>query len=55
MPTRVFAKYQITHTLPYWFKRWVLFRRNARLEPLFKVELDKKHKLDGGDGGSQEE
>lgn len=33
-----FAKYQLTETLPYWFKRGILFQRGARLRPLYKVE-----------------
>ncbi|KAK1987866.1 hypothetical protein LZ30DRAFT_579312 [Colletotrichum cereale] len=39
VPTRVFMKYQLTKALPYWFKRWVLFRRDATLEPLYKFDL----------------
>jgi hypothetical protein len=42
VPTGVFAKYQLTKALPYFFKRWVFLRRNARLEPLYKVEIEKK-------------
>ncbi|GKT87092.1 hexose transporter [Colletotrichum tofieldiae] len=39
VPTRIFMKYQLTKALPYWFKRWVLFRRDATLEPLYKFDL----------------
>jgi hypothetical protein len=42
VPTRVFAKYQLTKALPYFIKRWILFRRNTHLEPLYKVEIEKK-------------
>lgn len=35
VPNRKFAGYQITHAIPYWFKRWVLFQRSAKLEPLY--------------------
>lgn len=38
VPTSTFAKYQLTETLPYWFKRWILFRRNATLRPLYQEE-----------------
>ncbi|CAO1618652.1 unnamed protein product [Sympodiomycopsis kandeliae] len=38
VPTRVFAKYQVTKTLPFWIKRYVLRDRNARLEPLYKIQ-----------------
>ncbi|KAL4415800.1 hypothetical protein CABS03_03007 [Colletotrichum abscissum] len=39
VPTRVFMRYQLTEALPYWFRRWVLFRRDAALEPLYKFDL----------------
>lgn len=42
VPTRVFAKYQVTKALPYFIKRWIFFQRSARLEPLYKVEIAKK-------------
>ncbi|KAI0134427.1 hypothetical protein BJ170DRAFT_679315 [Xylariales sp. AK1849] len=35
VPIRKFASYQIFQAAPYWFKRWVLFQRNAVLEPLY--------------------
>jgi hypothetical protein len=44
VPVNVFAHYQLTKALPYWIKRWIFFRRDAQLEPLYKVELDKKEK-----------
>lgn len=40
VPVGVFAKYQVTKSLPYFFKRWVLFQRNATLEPLYKVDQE---------------
>lgn len=43
VPTRVFMKYQVTKTLPWWFKRWVLFRRDAALEPLYHLDLAEHH------------
>lgn len=39
VPTRVFMKYQITKTLPWWIKRWILFQKNASLEPLYKLDF----------------
>lgn len=38
VPTRKFAKYQLTKALPWWFKRWVLWRRDAKLEPLYRSD-----------------
>ncbi|KAI5865276.1 hypothetical protein GGS23DRAFT_419594 [Durotheca rogersii] len=35
VPNRKFAAYQVTKALPWWVKRWVLFNRNAKLEPLY--------------------
>jgi len=47
VPVNVFAKYQMTKTLPYFIKRWIFFNRRATLEPLYHVdeeveEIDKK-------------
>jgi hypothetical protein len=39
VPTRVFMKHQITKSLPWWFKRWVLLRKDAVLEPLYQFEF----------------
>lgn len=38
VPTRTHARYQVTKALPWWFKRWVLFRKSAVLEPLYHFE-----------------
>ncbi|CAM1508977.1 Fc.00g027160.m01.CDS01 [Cosmosporella sp. VM-42] len=38
VPMGKFAKYQTTVALPHWFKRWVLFNRNAKCEPLYHFE-----------------
>ena len=38
VPTPVFMKYQLTKWLPYWFKRYVFFNKNATLEPLYKFD-----------------
>ncbi|KAG6054802.1 hypothetical protein E4U17_003449 [Claviceps sp. LM77 group G4] len=38
VPTRKFAKYQLTVTLPWWFKRYVFFQRHATREPLYEFE-----------------
>jgi len=40
VPVSVFARYQVTKSLPYFVKRWIFFRRSARLEPLYKLELE---------------
>jgi MFS family permease len=34
VPTGTFIKYQVTEVLPWWFKRWVLWRKSAQLRPL---------------------
>ncbi|KAI8285330.1 hypothetical protein K4K60_001345 [Colletotrichum sp. SAR11_57] len=39
VPTKLFMRYQVTKALPYWFKRWVLWQRDATLEPLYKFDL----------------
>lgn len=38
VPTSTHASYQLTKFAPYWVKRWVLFQRNAKLEPLYHFE-----------------
>jgi hypothetical protein len=38
VPTRTHAKYQLTKSLPYFIKRWVFFRKNAKLEPLYTFD-----------------
>ena len=45
VPTRIHMKYQVTKALPYFFKRWVFWNRNAVLEPLFKfdTQVDGEH------------
>ncbi|KAL4866163.1 hypothetical protein BDV12DRAFT_199483 [Aspergillus spectabilis] len=38
VPTRTFMRYQVFQVLPWWFKRYVLFQKNAHLEPLYKLD-----------------
>ena len=38
IPTETFAKHQLTKALPYFFKRYVFFQKDAKLEPLIKVD-----------------
>ncbi|CAI6331766.1 unnamed protein product [Periconia digitata] len=38
VPTRRHAAYQVRAWLPWFFKRYVLFRRNAKLEPMYHLE-----------------
>ncbi|KAH6652925.1 hypothetical protein BKA67DRAFT_659579 [Truncatella angustata] len=40
VPIYKFAHYQVTQALPWWFKRWVLFQRGAKLEPLYHNDND---------------
>lgn len=46
VPTRVFVKYQLTKTLPYWIKRFVLFNKSATLEPLYHFEAEAPYSSD---------
>ncbi|TVY70845.1 putative metabolite transport protein YfiG [Fusarium oxysporum f. sp. cubense] len=52
VPTRVFMRYQVTKVLPWWIRRWILFQREARLEPLYQFdtvgELEDNHSSDFG-------
>ncbi|GAB7362388.1 hypothetical protein MBLNU230_g2712t1 [Neophaeotheca triangularis] len=38
VPTGKFIHYQTTKAAPWWFKRWVLMRKSAQLEPLYDVD-----------------
>lgn len=38
VPTRTHARYQLTKALPWWFKRYVLFRKSAKLQPLYRFD-----------------
>ncbi|KAI4598653.1 hypothetical protein KJ359_002543 [Pestalotiopsis sp. 9143b] len=45
VPIRKFASYQVTKALPWWFKRWVFFQRNAKLEPLYHHDNEEHEEL----------
>ncbi|KAK7429272.1 hypothetical protein QQZ08_004282 [Neonectria magnoliae] len=51
VPTRVFMRYQVTKALPWWFKRWVLFQRNATLEPLYQLDIADPDDNNSSDAG----
>ncbi|KAI1435588.1 sugar transporter-domain-containing protein [Xylaria sp. CBS 124048] len=38
VPSTMYIKYQFTKVVPWWFKRWVLFQRDATLEPLYHFD-----------------
>jgi MFS family permease len=38
VPTKKHMKYQIEKALPYFIKRWILFKKDARLEPLYHFD-----------------
>ncbi|KAK3655644.1 hypothetical protein LTR56_003293 [Elasticomyces elasticus] len=38
VPGRKFISYQTQKAAPWWFQRWVLFNRNATLEPLYDMD-----------------
>ncbi|KAG8629321.1 hypothetical protein KVT40_003186 [Elsinoe batatas] len=44
VPGSQFIKYQTTKALPWWFNKWVLWKRSAELEPLYKTD----EKVGGG-------
>ena len=49
VPTRVFMRYQVTKALPWWLKRWVLFQKDAALEPLYQLDLEDHHDTESVD------
>lgn len=38
VPSRKFINYQLRKALPWWFKRWVLLKKDAKLEPLYHFD-----------------
>jgi hypothetical protein len=40
VPVGRFVRYQFAQAVPYWFRRWVLFRRGAALAPLYHFDRD---------------
>ncbi|KAL1649947.1 hypothetical protein SLS58_001323 [Diplodia intermedia] len=38
VPVRKFISYQLNTALPWWIKRYVLFQKNAKLEPLYHFD-----------------
>ncbi|KAL4882907.1 hypothetical protein BJY04DRAFT_226921 [Aspergillus karnatakaensis] len=38
VPTRTFMRYQVFKVLPWWFRRYVLFQKDATLEPLYQLD-----------------
>lgn len=49
VPTRVFMRYQVTKSLPWWLRRWVLFQKDATLEPLYQLDLEDHHDAESVD------
>lgn len=47
VPTRTHAKYQLTTVLPWWFKRWVLFNKDAVCPQLYHMEDKPGHEALG--------
>lgn len=38
VPTKRFVNYQTSKALPWWFQRWVLYNKDAKLEPLYHFD-----------------
>jgi hypothetical protein len=36
----MYGHFQLTEALPWWFKRWVLFRKSAVPPELYQFEID---------------
>lgn len=51
VPTRTFIRYNTRQWLPWFVKRWVLFRTDARLPPLYRFERPDGPGGGGGGGG----
>ncbi|KAM0741583.1 hypothetical protein ACQRIT_004440 [Beauveria bassiana] len=53
VPTRVFMRYQVTKTLPWWYRRYLLRDKCAFLDPLYQLDLEDHHAADGADNPSE--
>jgi len=53
VPTRRFARYQVTEALPWFVKRWVFWQRKAELKPLYHFDQEKRAKK--GEAGKVED
>lgn len=51
VPGSRFIDYQFKKALPWWFQRWVLYNKNAKLEPLYHFD----HGIDGAETTSDSE
>jgi hypothetical protein len=40
VPTNVFIRHTFNQAIPYWFKRWILWRRDITLSPLIENDND---------------
>ncbi|KAI2616368.1 hypothetical protein GGS26DRAFT_603838 [Hypomontagnella submonticulosa] len=55
VPTGVFMKYQLTKVAPWWFKRNILWRHNADLEPLYHFDEIEDVAADPSSGSSPDD
>jgi hypothetical protein len=48
VPTRKFIAYNFRVALPWWWKRWVLFDKSAKLRPLYTFDgMEGHYQVDG--------
>lgn len=55
VPFRTFAKYQTFTWLPYIFKRYILFQKNAQLKPLYHFDKVDRHHHQSKLGGTNDD
>lgn len=55
VPTRVFMNYQVTKAFPWWFKRWILLDKAAKLEPLYQLDSGGVPDLETTDMGYEDD
>jgi hypothetical protein len=52
VPGKRFISYQMREALPWWWKRWVLFKKGAKLRPLYQFEGGIEGGTEMKDGGN---
>jgi hypothetical protein len=40
VPTKTFIQHTMHEAVPYWFKRWIFWRRDVTLRPLVEMDND---------------
>lgn len=54
VPTKLFVSYQVRKAVPYFIQRYIFWRKNAVLEPLYQIDMAGAGSDSEGVGGEGE-